>query len=279
MLILEYHHFGTREERWTRTFDNFRGDLQALYDQGFRAVNLARYLDGKLDLPVGTSPVIFTFDDSLKSQFYLVEKDGKLDAAPDTAVAVMLDFARQHPDFGVAGTFYVNLSPEPFGGAGTPAQRLNFLVEHGFEIGNHTWHHENLGQLPVDQVQAAMGRQAAEVAKLVPGYQEQSMALPFGAWPKEKKLAWEGEWQGNKYRHRAVLLVGSEPAPSPFVQEYDPFALPRVQAIDSELKMWFSNLKTTRYISDGDPEVLVVPGDRAAKLKAEAVTLRTVLSY
>lgn len=280
VLILEYHSLGPKEERWTRTYDNFKNDLETLYNNGFRAVNLGAYLDGKMDLPVGTSPVIFTFDDSLKSQFRLEQKDGKLDVAPDTAVAIMLDFARQHPDFGVAGTFYVNM-PSPFAGEGTPAQRLQWLVDHGFEIGNHTWSHENLGELSGQAVQSTMARQAAEVARLVPGYQEISMALPFGAWPKDHKLAWQGEYQGVRYSHRAVLLVGAEPAPSPYVKDFDPLALPRVQGTDTDnqMQMWLSNLKTTRYISDGDPDVIVVPKAVATNLKPEAAGQRQVLSY
>lgn len=281
VLILEYHSFGAKEERWTRTFDNFQNDLQTLYDQGFRTVNLKTYIDGKFDLPVGTSPVVFTFDDALKSQFHLEEKDGgKLDVAADTAVSIMLNFAKQHPDFGVAGTFYVNLT-NPFPGSGTPAQRLQFLVDHGFELGNHTWAHENLSQITAAQVQSTMARQAADVARLVPNYQEQSMALPFGAWPKEHRLAWEGESQGVKYKYGAVLLVGAEPAPSPYVTNFDPLALPRVQGTDTDnqMQMWLSNLKTTRYISDGDPNVVMVPKAKALTLKADAVAPRQVLSY
>ena len=48
VMILEYHKIDTPEARWTRTPENFRRDLQRLWERGYRTVALNDYLDGKM---------------------------------------------------------------------------------------------------------------------------------------------------------------------------------------------------------------------------------------
>ncbi|MGH7447412.1 MAG: hypothetical protein ACRELT_07615, partial [Longimicrobiales bacterium] len=38
--VVEYHLFGAQETRWTRTPENFRKDLELLYERGYRPVSL-----------------------------------------------------------------------------------------------------------------------------------------------------------------------------------------------------------------------------------------------
>lgn len=277
--ILLYHNFGAAEERWTRRWDNFRRDLQTLYDMGFRAVNLQDYLAGNMALPAGASPVIFTFDDGSASQFALRRQaDGSLAVDPQSAVGVLLDFARTHPDFGVAGTFYINIIPEPFAGDVDWPERVRFLVDLGFEVGNHAYNHENLGQLDAAGAARALARTQAAVAEAVPGYSLGSLALPFGIWPQDRSIAFAGEAEGVTYRHEAVLLVGADPAPSPFAADFGP-VLPRIQAIDSEFERWLGHLATARYISDGDPATLTVPAHLADRVAAAALEGRVLRVY
>ena len=46
MMILEYHKIDYPEERWTRTPENFRRDLETLYARGYRLQSLNALLDG-----------------------------------------------------------------------------------------------------------------------------------------------------------------------------------------------------------------------------------------
>ena len=55
VMILEYHKIDLPENRWTRTPENFRRDLQRLWERGYRLVALNDFLDGKMALPAGTS--------------------------------------------------------------------------------------------------------------------------------------------------------------------------------------------------------------------------------
>ena len=261
VLILEYHDFKDEEERWARQWENFRRDLETLYAKGYRAVNLLDYLNDTMKLPAGTSPVIFTFDDSLVSQVKLVEKDGKWAADPRSAVGIMLQFKKEHPDFGAAGTFYVNFTPVPFREQHNWQEKIRFLVENGFEVANHTIYHEDLSSLDDAGVQEALGAQVKGLRELLPDYVGSTLALPFGLWPENEQLAIEGEFEGVTYKHRAVLLVGSDPVYSLYDKRVDLMALPRVQAIESEFDRWLPVLDDHRYISDGDPDTMVVPED------------------
>jgi len=55
IMILEYHKIDYPEERWTRTPENFRRDLETLYAKGYRLVNLGDLLDRRIALPAGTT--------------------------------------------------------------------------------------------------------------------------------------------------------------------------------------------------------------------------------
>jgi peptidoglycan/xylan/chitin deacetylase (PgdA/CDA1 family) len=279
VLVLEYHNFKDEEERWARRWDHFRGDLQMLYDKGYRAVNLLDYLNGDMNLPAGTSPVIFTFDDGLESQVKLIQRDGHWEADPQSAVGILLQFKQEHPDFGAAGTFYVNFTPFPFGDEATWKEKVRFLVEHGFEVANHTLYHDDLSSLTDDQVRESLGEQVRLMREALPDYDGSTLALPFGISPENAALAVTGQYKGITYKHRAVLLVGADPVYSPYDKRLDVTALPRVQAIDSEFERWMPTLDELRYISDGDPDTVVIPDDMAERLNPAAVQGKHVRMY
>ena len=94
VMILEYHLIEAPEARWARTPQNFRRDLDRLYREGFRLIGLNDYLDGKIDLPVGTTPVILTFDDSSPGQFRMIGTNGRPEVDPESAVGILEAFAR-----------------------------------------------------------------------------------------------------------------------------------------------------------------------------------------
>ena len=54
---------------------------------------------------MGTTPYVMTFDDGGESQMAF-GPDGSI--GPDTAVGIMLEFAKSHPGYEPAATFYVN---------------------------------------------------------------------------------------------------------------------------------------------------------------------------
>jgi len=266
IMILEYHKIDYPEARWTRTPENFRRDLERLWEKGYRLVALNDLLDGQIDLPAGTTPVVLTFDDSSPGQFRYLEKDGALEIDPECAVGILEAFARAHPGFGLKATFYVLPAANPpnrlFNQPGYEERKLQYLVSRGFEIGNHTLWHANLAQYPEETVRRQLALAQQTIQRYVPGYRLRTLALPMGAYPREIGWAVRGSADGSSYEHDAILRVAGGPAPSPFSKRFDPLRLPRIQALESEISHWldyFDRNPRERFVSDGDPLTVTVP--------------------
>jgi hypothetical protein len=236
---VEYHKIAKKEARWDRSQKKFKGDLQRLYDLGFRPTTLTAYLDVKMDLPPGASPVVFTFDDSHPSQFRLMP-DGTVD--PDCAVGIWQAFAAEHPDFPVRATFYI-IPPTPWGQKELVARKMALLREWGCEIGSHTYSHVNLGKLSDAAASEEMGRSVEFIRSA--GFEASSIALPYGVRPKNQSLLDSFNWNGKRYRFRAALLVGAGPAPDPFAKTLRPSLLPRIQSIEGDygLTYWLNQVE------------------------------------
>jgi peptidoglycan/xylan/chitin deacetylase (PgdA/CDA1 family) len=274
VMILEYHKVDQPEERWTRTPANFRGDLERLWERGYRLVALNDFLDGRIAIPRGTTPVVLTFDDSSPGQFRLIERNGDWVLDPDCAVGILEAFERQHPEFGRAATFYVLPGADPpnrlFNQKDLAGRKLQYLASHGYEIGNHTLWHANLAKYPEHVVRRQLATAQEWIQRHVPGYRIRTLALPMGAYPKDLRWAIEGAEGQVAYRHDAVLMVAGGAAPSPHARGFDAYHLPRIQALESELAHWlayFERNPQERYVSDGDASVITVPPGTLDKVR------------
>lgn len=289
--VLEYHRFGKVEDRWTRTYDNFRKDLEWLYNNGYVSVNASALSAGKLDVPAGKKPVIFTFDDSTAEQFVFlhdakggVRRDSRGNPLvdPQSAVGILDAFSAKHPDFGTAATFY----PLP-GAFETPAEageKLRYLVSTGREIGNHTYNHNSMKKLSPAQIVGEMSKAQDEVVRgLGRSYQLVTLALPFGIFPKDAagtQAVLAGGSGAQRYRNVAVFLVGADPSPSPFDKKFNYMKVPRIQAIDAEWQRHFrrpagatgQNEEAFRpYVSDGNPATVTLPLKLKERLNPSAL--------
>jgi len=273
-MILEYHQIAEPEGRWARTPADFRRDLERLWERGYRLVSLTDLLNGTFTLPRGTSPVVLTFDDSSPGQFRYLERSGRIEIDPDSAVGILEAFALAHPEFGLHATFYV------LPGAAQPhrlfcqpeheARKLQYLVSRGFGIGNHTLWHANLSKYPERTVRKQLAQSQQWIQGLVPGYRLRTLALPMGAYPKELEWAIRGDVEGVTYQHDAILMVAGGAAPSPFSRRFDAYRLPRIQAMESELTHWlryFEQRPEERFVSDGDPATVTIPKGRRAEMR------------
>jgi peptidoglycan/xylan/chitin deacetylase (PgdA/CDA1 family) len=283
VMILEYHKIDYPEERWTRTPENFRRDLETLYAKGYRLINLGDLLDRRIQVPAGTTPVVLTFDDSSPGQFRYVEANGSVQIDPKSAIGVLEAFIAAKPDFGRGGTFYV------LPGASKPnrlfnqpeyeGRKLQYLVSHGYEIGNHTLWHANLAKYPEATVRAQVAEAQVWIQRHVPDYKTRSIALPHGVYPTDVSWVLHGSAKGTTYNHDAVLMVAGGPAPSPFSRTFDPVRLPRIQAVERDLAYWlnyFDKNPNERFVSDGDANSVTVPAASRDRLRAELRPLRVV---
>ena len=274
IMILMYHEIGHPEGEWQRTPDNFRSDLQTLYTEGYRLVSLDNVVQGEINIPPGTSPVVLTFDDANRGNFNYLEQGGKVELDPDCAVAILEDFYAEYPDFGLAATFYIYY-PNPFRQPPLIADKLKYLVDKGFDIGNHTYGHANLSRIGPAEIQRELALHQKHTEQYIPGYEVRSLALPYGASPQEHaELLLKGSYEGTSYRNEAVLLVGANPAPSPFHQKFNPARLPRIRASEMNtagvgMYDWLDVLEANpqrRYVSDGNPNTIAVPESRLDSL-------------
>ncbi len=286
VLILEYHLIETGSPRWARTPQQFRQDLTQLYDAGYRTLSMGDYIDGRIALPAGTHPVVITFDDSSPGQFKYISRNGATEIDPDSAVGIMIDFAKRHPDFGKKAIFFVLPgADEPHRLFGQPAfegDKLRELVSLGFEIGNHTLWHANLGRYNPLTVEKQLALAVQAIQRCVPGYRIRALALPFGAYPKDLNLAVEGNYEGITYRNEAILRVSGGPAQSPFATGCNLLHLPRIQmtgeALRSELRH-FRERPGEVFTSDGKTEVVTFPKSLAGEFNGHKFPSLRVAGY
>jgi hypothetical protein len=283
ILVLEYHRIGPNEGEWYRSEAHFRNDLQMLYDRGYRPVTMREVASGNINLPAGTSPVVFVFDDSSQGQFYYLP-NGSID--PHTMVGMWTAFKQQHPDWSGGATWCVlpgAVHPSNFWGEkksneipraqreATIKKKVDYLLQNGHEICNHTMWHAQLSKYPDAFVQDQIGSGQDSIMHYLPAdYRFTTFALPLGLWPKNRALAWHGTYRNGKtYTNQVVLEVSGGPNVSPFDKSWDPHSVDRFiaapGAIERQLAHW-DQAPQERYVSDGNPNVVSYPQREADKL-------------
>lgn len=271
--ILEYHVVADAARgMFTISRDEFRRDLQVLYDRGYRPITVAQLIDKDFsDVPAGMSPVVFTFDDASPEQFSYVERNGQLEVDPKSALGIWLDFQKQRPDWKNRATFCLLPAAgeghaffgdkEKYGGQKPEwrFQKVKWLADNGFELCNHTLWHAQLSKYPDDFVREQIARGQMAIDSAVPGYKVRTFALPLGLWPKNRALAWRGSWTDPKsgktiaYDYDTVLEVAGGPTRSPFDPAFDRRSLPRIIATGKAVERALDQLETSksRFVWDG----------------------------
>ncbi len=272
VMILMYHDIDDELGDWKTTREKFREDMERLYEKDFRLVDLMDVVNGNIDIPAGTTPVVLTFDDGHVGQFNLIEEDGEKIVDPDSAAGILLDLKDKYDDFTLAGNFYINWYPEPFGDRDNLSKNLEILTDKGFSVGNHGYAHANLGNLnSPEEIEAELAKMQGKVKEALDGYEMKSLALAFGAWPKNEEwnqYVYSGEHEGTSYEYEAVLNVSWSPESSPFHKDFDPLDLERIKAndgVDQEMDRWLQGYEDNpekRYVSDGNPSTIAIPEDK-----------------
>ncbi len=273
IMILVYHRFGDKDGRWRRSWSGFDQDLARLEADGYRPITLHQYASGDFQTPLGTTPIVITFDDSTAGQ---IRFDAQGHLAPNCMLAHWEKFARNHPDFPVRPVFFVNSGLSGKAAFRQPKfaqKKLQLVVQLGGEIGNHTLTHANLKK-DAALVRREIGLGQYDIQKLLPGYHIYSFALPFGIYPQPDSLSWQGNWKNNNPRlgppevswhYESVVKVGSGPAPSPFVKGFDPHHLPRLQVFTdnfdkgpnlNRMLAFYERHPQYRFVSDGQKHAL-----------------------
>lgn len=252
---------------YTRTVEAFRSDLEFYYKKGYRMIKLSDYINGKIDVEYGYSPIILTFDDGNDNNIKVtgLDNDGNIIIDKNSAVGVLEEFKKKYPDYNVTAIFFVNNGL--FNQPEYNEKILNWLVDNGYEVGNHTKNHDNLSKTTTSETEEVIGYMYQKLDSILGDRYQKIVALPFGS-PYLKshanyKYVLNGKYNGKEYETASALRVGWEPEVSPFNKEFDKTFLKRCRAYDNngrefDIDMVFNNmLEKTRYISDGNINTIV----------------------
>ncbi|HEY9061985.1 MAG TPA: polysaccharide deacetylase family protein [Pseudobacteroides sp.] len=294
IMVVMFHNFveSFTPSKWdkgeyTTTFSSFEKLLGELYEKGYRLISLDDYLNNNINVPAGTIPMVFTFDDGTDGQFSLVKEGDKLVANKKSAVGIIEEFNKTHPDFGLKGTFFVNLGGETFKGEGTLPERLQYLIDKGFDIGNHTMNHAHLNEIKTaEKINEEIGGNQKKMLELIPGYNFKFFSLPFGQASKNlKEHVVRGQYQGVSYDNKIIVEVGWDPAHSPVSKNFDPLSTHRVRSsgikpVDADLEWWLKNMsRSEQYVSDGNPQTVTVPEVKKDGVNLDSLKDKKFITY
>ena len=274
------------KDGYNRTPEAFKKDLEFYYENGYEMIRLEDYINGKVTAGYGKSPIILTFDDGNEDNIRVTGLDDNDNIIIDknSAVGILEEFKKEHKDVNVTATFFVN------GGIFNQSEYndkiLKWMVENGYDIGNHTQTHLDIKKSSSDRVQKEIAYVYDELEKVIPGKYVKIIALPFGS-PYVKshdnfKYVLSSTYNNKTYETEAALRVGWEPEVSCFNKDFDKTFLKRCRAYDNngkefDIDMVFNSiLKTTKYISDGNPDTIVVKEKDKDKL---ITTDKKIITY
>lgn len=243
--ILLYHHINTKNSRFSVSPENFRKQLQKLYDAGFVTVKLEEVIENRL--PRDRRAVVITFDDGNISQFNY--KNGQIDR--DSAVGILNEFYEKHPDFGRHAIFF--LAPGTrnmvFGQRGMEKKKLEELLRNEMEIGNHTFTHERFINASPDFVAYQLGAAMQKFESYIGRDAEniRIVALPFGDVPKNAQAQRnfrEFDYKGRHYRNIGIRFAYgryNRYCSSPESDEFNPYELPSLEVTNTNIDTLIKN--------------------------------------
>ncbi len=272
------------KDGYNRTTESFRRDLNFYYENGYRMIRLQDYIDGNIDVEFGKSPIVLTFDDGREDNFKVLGKEnGKLKIDPNCAVGILEEFKAKYPDFNVTATFFVN--KELFQQKEYNEEILKWLVENGYDVGNHTMTHPDFTKISLEESHEEVGGVYEILEKIIPGRYVPIIALPYGSPYKLTHENYEAiqnsNYNGRQYETKGALRVGWEAEVSPYDIDFNPLFIKRIRAYDHEgeefdITMSFRLLEKNRYISDGDPQTIVTTSKKKDDIKE---TDKKVITY
>jgi len=276
VMVLEYHRIQEKESDYTRSIDNFKKDLETLYKKGYRLVTFHDLMAGRIDVPAGTTPVVFSFDDTTEGQFRYIKEGQKLIVDPDCAVGMMEAFYKTHKDFGYTAMF--NYLPAMFEQPKYVKQKVDYLYNNGFELGNHTISHPSLGRISDEQVEKEIAVPVKDMKEINPRVKVDILCLPHGSVAQNQDLMYQGSYEGTTYRNKWALLVGSNPFYPAYHYRNPGKLVPRIQVMDYDPEdgsgasgsdywlRYFDKHPELRFVSDGDPNTICAPAYMETRL-------------
>ena len=228
------------KDGYQRTAEAFRSDLEFYYNNGYRMIRLTDYVDGNIDVELGKSPIILTFDDGLENNIKVtgLDEKGNIIIDPNSAVGILEEYKKKYSDFNVTATFFINgglFQQEEYN-----EKILKWLVKNGYDIGNHTYSHVNFSKVDGTKSMEEVGKIYEILEGIIPNKYVNIVALPFGS-PynlehDNMNYIFNSNYNGKDYVTKSALRVGWKAESSPFSKEFNPKFLKRIRAYDNDGK-------------------------------------------
>lgn len=270
---------------YSRTKEAFINDLEMYYQKNYRMIRLIDYMNGNVNVSFGKSPIILTFDDGNKDNFNVLGLDEKNNIIidPNCAVGVLEAFKEKYKDFNITATFFLN--DGLFGQPKYNEMILKWLVDNGYDIGNHTKDHVDFSKIDANKTQEEIAYMYNLLDGIIPNKYQHIVALPFGS-PYKKShnnfnYILSGIFNEYNYATEGTLQVGWDANFSPFHKNFDKTFMKRTRAWDNngtgfDITMVFNNLEKDRYISDGNINTIVIANDTNLNLN---IKNRKIIKY
>lgn len=254
------------KDGYTRTSEAFANDLEMFYQKGYRMISLNDYINGNITTEYGKSPIVITFDDGNANNILVkgLDDNGNIIIDENSAVGILEQFKKKYPDYNVTATFFV--TGALFNQPEYNEKILNWLVDNGYDVGNHTKTHLNIGNSKASQVQYEIAYVYKQLDNIIPNKYVKIIALPFGS-PLRKThenfpYVLKGQDEDYSYETNAALRVGWEPEVSSYSKEFDKTYIKRCRGYDNngkefDIEMILKMLDRSRYVSDGDANTIV----------------------
>lgn len=263
------------KDGYQRTSEAFRNDLEFYYKNGYRMIRLDDYVNGNINVELGKSPIILTFDDGLINNIKVLGLDehGEIIIDPNSAIGILEEFKKKYSDYNVTATFFVNGSL--FNQEEYNNKIIKWLIKNGYDVGNHTYSHVNFSKVDYDKTQSEVGTIYEILENIIPGKYVNIVALPYGS-PysfdhENMKYIFNSNYNNKQYETKSALRVGWKAESSPFHKEFNPKFLKRIRSYDNDgkefdISMNFKLLENNRYISDGNIDTVTFPENYSESL-------------
>ena len=199
------------KDGYQRTASAFINDLEFYYSSGYRMIRLIDYVNGIIDVPMGKSPIVITFDDGLDNNIKVIGLDdnGDIIIDPNSAVGILEEYKKKYSDFNVTATFFVNgglFNQEEY-----DDKILDWLINHGYDIGNHSYSHADFSRIDGNKSIYEIGSVYKLLNSKIGDKYVPIVALPFGS-PysfehSNFKYIMSGSYDGFDYNTISALRV------------------------------------------------------------------------
>ena len=263
------------KDGYQRTKEAFQNDLEFYYNNGYRMIRLNDYIDGIVDVEIGMSPLIITFDDGLKNNIRVtgLDENGDIIIDPNSAVGILEEFKIKYPKFNVTATFFLN--GDLFGQPEVNEKIIKWLNDNNYDIGNHTYGHRDITKLNEEQTQKEVG-QVYNLFEQKNFKYINVVALPFGSpyvsTHNNFQSIINSKYEQKEYITKSTLRVGWESELSPFNKNFNPLFLKRIRAYDNngkdfDIEYNFKQLEKYKYVSDGNKKTITIREKDMEKLE------------